>query len=75
MMGKYKILSTSDVIVQDSTGSWVNGKRVYFELTDYEETHFADVSSLKESVVKAALDKVVQQRDAVAQLTGEPVKK
>ena len=74
-MSKFQITATVDEVIKDRTGQWVNGKRVYFTILDYDEAHSVTVPNLDEKTVKAAIDKVVTQRDSLAALTGEVIKK
>lgn len=71
-MLRYTITRVDPALVQDSTGQWVNGKRVYFKIDDYNEIHFIEVTSIDTKIVSAAMDNYLKQRDALAKLGQAP---
>lgn len=70
-MSKYLITRVDDQLVQDASKQLVNGKRVYFSMPEYEETHFVDVVNMNEATVKKAVEVEVAKRDKLAILSGE----
>jgi hypothetical protein len=64
----FKITSTQPFTYVDDNGVVVNGYRVFLNLTKQNEAHFILVRSLDPGVVKAAVELLVKNRDALANL-------
>ena len=67
----YIVNNVVDQLMQDKRQQWINGKRVYFTITAYNEDTFVDVPTMNEATVKSAIDKAIKERDNLAKLTGE----
>jgi len=66
MAQEFTIDSTQPYTFLDNTRQVVNGFRVYFTINAYNEPHFVDVRSLDPAVVNPTVQKVVDQRKALA---------
>jgi hypothetical protein len=73
-MSTYTILETQPTVYQDHVKGVINGVLVRFTIDDYNEVHDVRVPKMDTAMVKAAIDEVVSQRDALAAL-GKPAKK
>jgi hypothetical protein len=73
-MSTYTIQSTQPTIYQDSLLGVVNGVLVRFTIDNYDELHEVRVPKMDATLVKAAIEKVVAERDALASL-GQVTKK
>jgi hypothetical protein len=71
MNAKYRIESTASTMYINNAKKTVQGFTIYFTLLDYNEFHEVRVPSLDAKVVTAAIQPIVEQRDALAKLTGE----
>lgn len=67
-MSTYTILSTTPAVFQDKDNSIVNGVLVKFNIQPYDEVHEVRVAKMDVSLVKAAIEKTVNERDMLAQL-------
>ncbi len=56
----------------DNSGQAVNGFLLYIYLSAYDETLTVNVPNMNESTVKAAVDKITKQRDALAKFSTPP---
>jgi len=66
MAAEYRVVSTQPYHYQDSTMRVVDGYRVYFYLTAYDETHYVLVPSLSPEAVKKAIAQVIADRKSIA---------
>ncbi len=64
----YVIQRTQPTIYLDNRNQAVHGFLVYIYLPKYDEVHELRVANLAEATVKAAADKLVSERDALANL-------
>lgn len=62
------ITSSQPFTYVDDNGVVVNGYRVFINLTKYQEPHYILVKSLDPGVVKSAVELLVKNRDALANL-------
>lgn len=67
-MSSYTILSTTPAVFQDRDNSIVNGVLVKFNIQPYDEVHEVRVAKMDVTLVKAAIEKTVSERDALALL-------
>lgn len=67
-MSTYTILSTTPAVFQDRDNSIVNGVLVKFNIQPYDEVHEVRVAKMDVSLVKAAIEKTVSERDLLASL-------
>lgn len=70
-MPKYEVTAVDDQLVYDAKRQLVNGKRVYFYMPEYNETHFVDVVNMNETTVKKAIEDEVAKRNKLATLSGD----
>lgn len=68
-MTSYTILDTQPTVYQDKARGVINGVLVRFRLDAYDEVHEVRVPEMKVDVVKQAIENVVTERDALANLT------
>ncbi len=62
MAAEYIITGTQPYTYLDQNSQVVNGFRVFFTLTNFNEAHFVLVPSLNPEVVKGEIGKLVKQR-------------
>lgn len=62
MATDFTVIATQPWTYLDSTNRVVNGYRVFFKITQFDEVHEALVTSLAPEVVKAALTKIAKDR-------------
>lgn len=67
-MSSYTIIGTTPAVFQDKDNSIVNGVLVKFNIQPYDEVHEVRVAKMDVELVKAAIDKLVSERDALAAL-------
>jgi hypothetical protein len=67
MNGEFTIIRTQPYTYLDETGEAVQGYRVVFRMTEFNEQHQVYVRSLDPSVVNPAIKTVVEQRKLLAQ--------
>lgn len=64
----YRVMATQSISYIDQGGSLVNGYKVFFEITEFRETHSVQVPTLDPPVVQAAIQAVVTHRKALSAL-------
>ena len=74
-MADYIITRTMPTIYVDRSGNPVHGYTIYFDLTEFDETHYLNVPSLDEAVVKSAIERLLEQRRKLATFGGTLTKK
>jgi len=67
-MADYSVTQTVPTVFLDKRGVAVNGWKVYFILTEFDEIHEVSVASLNPEVVKRAIEDVLANRKALASL-------
>lgn len=67
-MSNYTILDTQPTVYQDPIKGVVNGVLVRFRIDPYNEVHEVRVPQMDVALVKDAIEKVVTQRDELANL-------
>jgi len=67
-MPDYSITQTVPTVYLDKRGIAVNGYLVYVYLPAFDEVHSLQVPSLDANIVKAAADKLLSDRKALADL-------
>ena len=67
-MTAYTILDTQPTVYQDKSKGVINGVLVRFRMDAYDEVHEIRIPELKVATVKLAIEKAVQERDALAEL-------
>ncbi len=70
MTTEYSVISTTPTVYNDPLAGIVNGVLVRVHLAAYDEVHELRVPQMDPKLVKAAIDKLVKQRDAIADLGG-----
>ena len=65
MAAEYTILGTQPYTYQDRTRQIVNGYRVDFVITAYDETHYVLVPTLTKATVDQAISTVIADRKAL----------
>ena len=69
-MAEYIIEHTQPTVYTDHKGSAVSGFSVQVTFPEFDETHTLNVPTLEASTVKAAVEKLLEQRRAIAELGG-----
>ena len=68
MADTYKITATQPWIYSDVQGRVVHGFKVFLVIPEFNETHELTLPSLDQAMVKAAAEKLVKDRKALASL-------
>jgi len=68
MAAEYRVVSTQKYHYQDETSRVVDGYRVFFYLTAYDETHYVLVPNIGPDIVKKAILQVLADRKSIAQI-------
>lgn len=63
---RYKIEKTSPHTYLDNQGNVVNGTKVDFLLTEYNEYHSINVPTFDALIIKAHIEALLEQRDLLA---------
>lgn len=71
MAQRYTIIDTQPTVYNDKLKGIVNGVLVRFTMTDYDELHEVRVPELNAPAIKAAIEKVLAERDLLASATPE----
>ena len=66
MANDYKIVSTQPYSYLDETNNVVDGYRVYFNIPEFEETHFVHVPSLNPVTVQKVIVALVKDRKSIS---------
>jgi len=66
MPNDYAVISTQPYTYLDETGQVVDGYKVFFNITEFDETHFVLVKSLTPAVVAKAIKALVADRKNIA---------
>ena len=66
MPNDYTVISTQPYTYLDETGQVVDGYKVFFTITEFDETHFVLVRSLTPAVVKKAVEALVADRKNIS---------
>lgn len=66
MPNDYTTISTQPYTYLDETGQVVDGFKVFFTITEFDETHFVLVKSLTPAVVGKAIKALVADRKSIA---------
>ena len=66
MANDYNIISTQPYSYLDETNNVVDGYRVYFNIPEFEESHFVNVPSLKPVTVQKAITALVKDRKSIS---------
>ncbi len=66
MANDYTVISTQPYTYLDATGQVVDGYRVYFEISEFSETHFVQVPNLTPAVVNKAIQALVDDRKNIS---------
>lgn len=70
-MATYSIDHTAPTVYLDKFGKVVNGFQVSVTLLDFNEAHLLNVPTLEPDTVKAAIKKLLDDRNSLASLTEE----
>lgn len=70
-MAQFRIVSTQNTLYIDNGGRPVTGYLVRVELNGFNETHDINVPSLEPAVVQQAVERLLEQREALSKLGGE----
>ena len=66
MPNDYTVISTQPYTYLDETGQVVDGYKVFFNITEFDETHFVLVRSLTPAVVTKAVKALVTDRKNIS---------
>jgi hypothetical protein len=66
MAADYNIISTQPYTYLDETGQVVEGFRVYYNMTEFDETHFVLVPSLAPAMVQKNIEAQVKDRKDIS---------
>ena len=66
MANDYALISTQPYTYLDETNQVVDGYRVYFNITEFDETHFVQVPNLSPAVVEKAVMSLVEDRKSIS---------
>jgi len=66
MADGYRTISTQPYTYLDETGQVVDGYKVFFNITEFDETHFVLVKSLTPAVVAKEIKALVADRKTIA---------
>jgi len=66
MADGYTTISTQPYTYLDETGQVVDGFKVFFTITEFDETHFVLVKSLTPAVVAKEIKALVADRKTIA---------
>ena len=69
-MADYIIEHTQPTVYTDNKGSAVSGFRIDVTFPEFDETLILDVPTLEKAAVKASIEKLLEQRRAIAELGG-----
>jgi hypothetical protein len=69
-MADYVIEHTQPTVYTDNKGSAVSGFLITVTFPDFDETHEVRVPKLDKETVKAAVEELLEQRRAIADLGG-----
>ncbi len=67
-MTSYTVIDSQPTVYQDEKRQVVNGVLVRFRMNAYDEVHEVRVPSLIKALVKAAIEKMVTERDELVSL-------
>lgn len=70
-MATFRIVNAQNTLYIDNGGRPVNGYQIRVELNGFNETHEINVPSLEPEVVRQAVERLLAQREALANLGGE----
>lgn len=70
MTAKYAVERTTPTVYLDARNNAIQGFIVFVHLLDYDELHEIRVATLDKKTVQAAIDKLVNDRDTLANLGG-----
>lgn len=65
MPADYTVISTQPYTYLDATGQVVDGYRVFFTITEFDETHFVQVPNLNPATVSKAVKALVADRKSI----------
>ena len=65
MPNDYTVISTQPYTYLDTTNQVVDGYRVFFNISEFDETHFVEVPNLKPDVVGKEITKLVDDRKSI----------
>lgn len=66
MPNDYTVISTQPYTYLDETSAVVDGHRVFFNITEFNETHFVNVPTLNPATVQAAISALVADRKSIS---------
>ncbi len=66
MANEYSVISTQPYTYLDETGQVVDGFKVFFNVTEFDETHFVLVRSLAPALVTKAIKALVVDRKSIS---------
>jgi len=66
MPNDYNIISTQPYSYLDETNNVVDGYRVYFNITEFNESHFVNVPTLAPATVQKEIQAVVKDRKSIS---------
>jgi len=66
MATDYKVSTTQPYTYQTPEGRLINGYRVYFVITEFNETFYVDVPQMDPTTIAKAIDPIVKGRKALS---------
>lgn len=66
MPNDYRIISTQPYTYLDETNNVVDGYRVFFNITEFEEAHFVNVPTLAPVTVQKEIKAVIADRKTIS---------
>ena len=66
MPNDYALISTQPYTYLDETNQVVDGYRIHFTITEFDEAHFVQVPNLSPAVVKKAVTALVEDRKSIS---------
>ena len=66
MANDYRVISTQPYSYLDETNNVVDGYRVYFNITEFDESHFVNVPTLNPVTIQKEIQAVVKDRKSIS---------
>ncbi len=66
MPNDYTVISTQPYTYLDDTGQVIDGFRVHFTITEFDEAHFVQVPNLSPGVVSKEVEALVKDRKSIS---------
>ena len=66
MANDHRVISTQPYTYLDETQAVVDGFRVFFNITEFDETHFVNVPTLNPALIQNAIKALIEDRKTIA---------